>query len=89
MAVSSITLDDARYFYDGWGMAYFGEDLKTDTLNIVPAGQDPAVDGQLVKVAYNGVNFETGAIELQTSVGAVNPGEEIYWEERINKGAVG
>lgn len=86
---TSIVVADSRYFYDGWNMAYFGEDEKTDTLNIVPAGQDPAVDGQLVKVAYNGVNFETGAIELQTSVGAVNPGDEIYWEERINKGAVG
>ena len=86
--VDVITVADARYFYDGWNMAYFGEDTKMDVINIVPPGGDPNTDGQLVQIAYNGINYDNGVIELTSTV-SIRTGDEIYWENRINKGAVG
>ena len=77
VTATTITLEDAFWLYDGWGLAWFGEDLKTDYFKIVPPGMDPSSNGTIHRVTYGGVNTATGQVTL-TSIASVTAGHEVW-----------
>jgi len=74
---SVLTVGSPEYFYDGFNLAYFGEDQKTDFIKIVPAGQDPVTNGSIVRVAYQGRNDALKQLTITTTLTVIN-GDEIY-----------
>ena len=52
---TSLTVDDAKWFYDGWGMSYFGEE-----------GDYIDVGGTVVQISS--INYSTNVITLATAI---------------------
>lgn len=76
---STLVVEDgnALCFYDGWGMAWQGEDEKRDYLCITPEGTDPRVSGTIVRVQYDGIDYDNDTIDLESSPSR-SDGDDIY-----------
>ena len=77
---ATLTLESVEYFYDGFDLAYFGEDQKVDYIKVVPTGLDPDENGTIVRITYQGRNDSLSQVTIDQSL-VVTAGDDVYWSD--------
>lgn len=91
-ADTTLTLADARYFYDGWDNEdYDWDGLKTETGDCIcvgPTASSTAAQCVVTQIQVDSLNYSTGAVTVSPGVNH-EAGSRVWWAAKSDAGVCG